>query len=44
MSRTTCNYPVNRVKARHFNAIPYKRERWDANKELNNVYDDYRHK
>lgn len=37
MSRTTHNIPVNRVKARHSNAIPYKRERWDAREELENA-------
>lgn len=34
MSRTSHNYPVNRVKARHNNAIPYKRQRWSVVKEL----------
>ena len=37
MSRTTHCVPVNRVKARHNNAIPYKRERWDAREELENA-------
>ena len=34
MSRTSHNFPINRVKARHNNAIPYKRERWSAEKEM----------
>jgi hypothetical protein len=34
MSRTSHNYPVNRVKARHNNAIPYKRQRWSVVKEI----------
>ena len=34
MSRTSHNYPVNRVKARHNNAIPYKRQRWSVIKEI----------
>ena len=34
MSRTTHHIPINRVKARHNNAIPYKRERWSVIKEL----------
>lgn len=42
MSRTAHNYPVNRVKARHFNAIPYKRERWDVNQEIENAYEPVR--
>jgi len=37
MSKTTHCVPVNRVKARHANAIPYKRERWDAKRELANA-------
>ena len=36
MSRTSHNYPVNRVKARHNNARPYKRQRqrWSAIGEI----------
>lgn len=34
MSRTSHNYPVNRVKARHNNAIPYKRQRWSVEAEI----------
>ena len=34
MSRTSHNYPVNRVKARHNNAIPYKRQRWSVVRDL----------
>ena len=34
MSRTSHNYPVNRVKARHNNAIPYKRQRWSVETEI----------
>ena len=34
MSRTSHNYPINRVKARHGNAIPYKRQRWSVEAEL----------
>ena len=37
MSRTSHNIPVNRVKARHPNAIPYKRQRWDVKEELENA-------
>ena len=42
MSRTTHCVPVNRVKARHANAIPYKRERWDAKRELANAQTELR--
>lgn len=34
MSRTSHHYPVNRVKARHNNAIPYKRQRWSVEAEI----------
>ena len=34
MSRTAHHYPINRVKARHNNAIPYKRERWSVEQEI----------
>lgn len=34
MSRTLHNYPVNRIKARHNNAIPYKRQRWSVETEI----------
>jgi len=34
MSRTSHHFPINRVKARHNNAIPYKRERWSVEKEI----------
>ena len=34
MSRTSHNYPVNRVKARHGNARPYKRRRWSVEAEI----------
>ena len=34
MSRTSHNYPVNREKSRHGNAIPYKRQRWNVIKEI----------
>jgi hypothetical protein len=34
MSRTSHHYPVNRVKARHNNAIPYKRQRWSVETEI----------
>ena len=34
MSRTSHNYPVNRVKARHNNAIPYKRQHWSVEAEI----------
>ena len=34
MSRTSHNYPINHVKARHGNAIPYKRQRWSVEAEI----------
>lgn len=37
MSRTTHNYPVNRVNARHNNAIPYKRQQKGVIKRFYNA-------